>query len=194
MAKKQCSILQKSLSWCEGTPELPGIRKRLYYIAKSLIVSFPDLPRDDMGRPTSSVLAGSFELAADAKWKHIDIMPDKSTLTSEPQGEYPSQTQLDKLTAVHPGVGQEASEAAASINNCDNVFVVPDMKGNFRVVGSDKWPTKSTVAQDLGQGAAGTTSTTISVEATNEVPAPFYTGKLDTEDGEIDCSTGNAAA
>ncbi len=193
MAKK-CSSIQESVAWCQGTPELPGIKRRLYYLAKSNIVKFPQLPRDDNGRPTSSVLAGSFELAADAKWKFIDILPDKSQLTSEAQGELPSQTQLNKLVAVHPGVGQEASAAAAYINNTDNVFVVEDMKGNFRVIGNDKWNTKSTVAQDLGQGATGTTSTTINAEATDEVPAPFYVGTLETEEGEIDCSNGATTA
>ena len=152
---------------------------------------FPQLPRDTLGRATSAVLDGSYTLAADAKWKYIDILPDKSQLTSEAQGELPSQTQLNKLTAVHPGVGAEASAAAAYINNSDNVFIVEDMKGNYRVLGNDKWNTKATVAQDLGQGATGTTSTTINVEATDEVPAPFYVGKLDTEDGEIDCATGD---
>ena len=191
---KTCTSIQKSLAWCQGTPELPGIKRRLYYIAKSLIVKFPALPRDENGRATSSVLNGSFELAADATWKYIDILPDKSQLTSEAQGELPSQTQLNKLVAVHPGVGAEASAAAAYINNTDNVFVVEDMKGNYRVVGSDKWTTKSTVAQDLGQGATGTTSTTINAEATDEVPAPFYVGTLATEDGEIDCSNGVAKA
>lgn len=191
---KTCTSIQKSLAWCQGTPELPGIKRRLYYIAKSLIVKFPALPRDENGRATSSVLNGSFELAADATWKYIDILPDKSQLTSEAQGELPSQTQLNKLVAVHPGVGAEASAAAAYINNTDNVFVVEDMKGNYRVVGSDKWTTKSTVAQDLGQGATGTTSTTINAEATDEVPAPFYVGTLATEDGEIDCSNGAAKA
>ncbi len=149
-------------------------------------------PRDELGRPTSSVLVGSFTLAADAKWKYIDILPDKSQLTSEAQGESPSQTQLNKLVAVHPGVGPEASDAAASINNSDNIFVVEDMKGNYRVVGNDKWTTKSTVAQDLGQGATGTTSTTINAEATDEVPAPFYVGTLETENGDIQCKP-NAA-
>ena len=182
-----CTSIQKSLAWCQGTPELPGIKRRLYYLAKNLIVTFPQLPHDDHGRATSSVLSGSFVLAADAKWKYIDILPDKSQLTSEAQGELPSQTQLNKLTAVHPGVGAEASAAAAYINNSDNVFVVEDMKGNYRVVGCDKWLTKSTVAQDLGQGATGTTSTTINVEATDEVPAPFYVGKLETEEGDIEC-------
>ena len=102
------------------------------------------LPRDELGRPTSAILDGSFTLAADAKWRYIDILPDKSQLTSEAQGELPSQTQLNKLVAVHPGVGADASAAAAYINNTDNVFVIEDMKGNFRVLGNDKWSTKAT--------------------------------------------------
>lgn len=185
---KKCTSIQKSLGWCQGTPELPGVKRRIYYLSSSFIAGYPQLPRDELGRVTSSVLAGSFVLAADAKWKYIDILPDKSQLTSEAQGEFPSQTQLNKLVAVHPGVGQEASAAAAYINNTNNVFIVEDMKGSYRVLGNDKWNTKSTVAQDLGQGATGTTSTTISVEATDEVPAPFYVGVIETEDGDIDCS------
>lgn len=193
MATK-CTSIQKSLGWCQGTPELPGVKRRIYFLAKSFILGYPQLPRDTLGRATSAVLDGSYTLAADAKWKYIDILPDKSQLTSEAQGELPSQTQLNKLTAVHPGVGAEASAAAAYINNSDNVFIVEDMKGNYRVLGNDKWNTKATVAQDLGQGATGTTSTTISVEATDEVPAPFYVGTLETEDGDIDCSNGAAKA
>ena len=189
-----CITIQKSLAWCQGTPELPGVKRRIYYIAKSAIVGWPSLDRDSLGRPTSATLKGEFTLAVDQKWKYIDILPDKSQLTSEAQGELPSQTQLNKLTAVHPGVGEEASAAAAYINNTDNVFVVEDMKGNYRVLGNDKWTTKATVAQDLGQGATGTTSTTINVEATDEVPAPFYVGTLETEDGDIDCSNGAAKA
>ena len=166
MATAKCTSIQKSLGWCQGTPELPGVKRRIYYLAKSLIVGFPQLPRDELGRPTSAILAGSFTLAADAKWRYIDILPDKSQLTSEAQGELPSQTQLNKLVAVHPGVGTDASAAAAYINNTDTALVV---------------------AQDLGQGATGTTSTTINVEATDEVPAPFYIGTLETEDGDIEC-------
>lgn len=180
-----CSNIQNSLDWCQGTPELPGIKRRLYYISKGKIVSFPTLPQDGEGRITSARLQGSFVLAADEKWRYIDILPDKSQLTSEAQGEAPSQTQLNKLVAVHPSVGVEASAAAAYINNNDNVYIVEDMKGNYRVIGNDMWETKSSVAQDLGQGAAGTTSTTISVEATDLCPAPFYTGKIETEEGIV---------
>lgn len=183
-----CSNIQQSLDWCMGTPELPGIKRRIYYIAKSQIAQWPSFVRDPQGRVTSATLSGSFTLVADAKWHFIVILADKSQLTSEAQGEIPSQTQLNKLVALHPGVGPDATAAAAYLNNTDSVFVVEDMKGNFRVVGSDRWITKTTVAQDNGQGATGTCSTTINVEATDEVPSPFYVGTLATEEGEIDCS------
>ena len=67
-----CNNLQRSLNWCQGTPELPGIKRRIYYLAKSEIVKWPTLPVDENGRPTSAVYQGNFTLAADASWKHID--------------------------------------------------------------------------------------------------------------------------
>lgn len=181
-----CSPLQKSLAWCMGTSELPGIRKRIYYISKDQIAEWPTYIRDYYNRRAKkAAYRGNFVLVADAKWKYIDIIPEKSQLTSEPQGELPSQTQLNKLVAVFPGVSPEASAAACYLNNSDNVFLVEDMKGFFRVVGCRKWFTKTTVSQDNGQGPTGNTSTTINVEAPDEVPSPFYMGIIETEDGDV---------
>ena len=181
-----CSPLQKSLAWCMGKPELPGIRKRIYYISKDQIAEWPTYIRDYYNRRAKkAAYRGDFVLVADAKWKYIDIIPEKSQLTSEPQGELPSQTQLNKLVAVFPGVSPEASAAACYLNNSDNVFLVEDMKGFFRVVGCRKWFTKTTVSQDNGQGPTGNTSTTINVEAPDEVPSPFYMGIIETEDGDV---------
>ena len=169
-----------------GTPELPGIRKRIYYISKDQIAVWPTYIRDYYNRRTKkAAYRGDFVLVADAKWKYIDVLPEKSQLTSEPQGELPSQTQLNKLVAVFPGVSPEASAAACYLNNSDNVFLVEDMKGFFRVVGCRKWFTKTTVSQDNGQGPTGNTSTTINVEAPDEVPSPFYMGNIETEDGDV---------
>ena len=183
--------LQRSLGWCQGTPVLPGIRRRLYYTSKANIVSWPILEKNNY-RPTGAQYEYGFALKADTYWHYIDILADKSTLTSDPQGEAPSQTQLNKLTAVHPGVGPEATALAAYLNNSDNVFIVQDMSGKWRVVGSAYYETKTTVAQDNGQGATGTPSTTISVEATDVVPAPFYEGTISTEEGELSLQPGDS--
>ena len=169
-----------------GKPELPGIRKRIYYISKDQIAEWPTYIRDYYNRRAKkAAYRGDFVLVADAKWKYIDVLPEKSQLTSEPQGELPSQTQLNKLVAVFPGVSPEASAAACYLNNSDNVFLVEDMKGFFRVVGCRKWFTKTTVSQDNGQGPTGNTSTTINVEAPDEMPSPFYMGIIETEDGDV---------
>ena len=119
-----CTSILRSLAWCQGTPELPGIKRRIYYIGKDQIVKWPTLAHDNRGRLTAAAYVGNFVLAADANWKYIDILPDKSQLTSEAQGEYPSMTQLNKLTAVHPGVGVDASALAAYVNNNDCVYLV----------------------------------------------------------------------
>ena len=70
MATK-CTSIQKSLGWCQGTPELPGVKRRIYFLAKSFILGYPQLPRDELGRATSAILTGEYTLAADAKWKYI---------------------------------------------------------------------------------------------------------------------------
>ena len=175
--------LQKSLGWCQGQPVLPGIRRRLYYTSKQNVVQWPEYTSGSSLSFANTT--GNFTLKADTYWHYIDILAEKSTLTSDPQGETPSQTQLNKLTAVHPGVGQEASAVACYLNNSDNVFIVQDMSGKWRIVGSRFYETKTTVTQDNGQGATGTASTTINVEATDIAPSPFYAGKIVTEDGEL---------
>ena len=63
-----CSPLAASLAWCEGRTVLPGLRRRMYYIHKSLITKWPTLPKDAFGRPTAATYKGSFELADGAKF------------------------------------------------------------------------------------------------------------------------------
>ena len=199
-----CGLLEASLGWCEGKTVLPGIRRRLYYTSKQNIVGWPALTGAATGRASAARLlralgkdagedevANSFVLRADTYWKYIDIIADKSSLTSEAQGEYPSQTQLNKLTAVHPGVDEAATMAASYFNNNDCVFVMQTTDGKYRVIGNDMWRGKITVAQDQGQGATGTASTTINVEHTDLLPAPFYVGELALGSEEVvDCSGG----
>ena len=184
MGKANCPSLQKSLGWCEGMPSQPGVRRRVYFCSKNLIVAFPTLQRDEFRRPSSAILQGDFELAEGAFWQYLDINIDKSTVTSDPQGERPSQTQLNKATFVHNGIDEDATAAAGWLNNSDNVYVYEDMVGRFRVLGNERWNTITTVNQDQGQGT-NPASTTISVEVTDEMAAPFYNGPLETEDGTV---------
>lgn len=184
---ENCSWLQASVDWCEGRPEYAGVRRRLYFTAKNNIVKFPVLKCDSKGRPVSAVLEGDYELKEGAFWYFVDIVPERTQMTSDSQGDAPSQTSLNKATMVHPGVGEEASMLAAYCHNSNNIYIFEDIEGRAHVIGCEEWPIKSTVAQDFGQGATGNTSTTITVEATDKLPFPRYIGKLHTELGDLQC-------
>ena len=188
----KCANIQKSLGWCQGSPEMPGIKRRVYYISKNHILEFPKLPVDELGRPTSAVYEGNFTLEEDAKWHYIDHLPNKAEFKSETQGEVPSQTVKNTVTIVHPAVGEEAAAATCYLLNSDNVFIVEDMRGKFRVVGSPYYDGVTTYSRDNGQGATGSTGTTITIESSDLVDSPFYNGEIVTEDGIINEGAGAA--
>lgn len=71
-----CNVLQHSLNWCEGTPSRPGLRKDVYYIAKSKIVGWPTLTKNSDGRLTTARYVGNFVFAADEVAQKIVILPE----------------------------------------------------------------------------------------------------------------------
>lgn len=168
-----CKALQKSVGWCEGAVELPGIRKQIFFTAYSNIVKMPTLDTDDNGRPTDVTLKGAVELASDSKFHCIDGIANKNQYTSEPQGEIPSQTQLNKLVVVYPSLGPEATALCAWLNNTPSVVIFQDNAGRWRIMRNAYGAFKATVNQDSGQGITGELSTTINIEDVDIVSAPF---------------------
>ena len=133
----------------------------------------------------TSVYKGNFVLNEGAKFLVIDHLADKAEPKSDPQGEFPSQTFNNQLTLVHPEVGPEATAAITPFLNTEVLVIIEDMYGRYRVFGSKNWPAKIAPSQALGQGATGTSSTTLTVTAADEVSMPFYEGEIPTEDGTI---------
>lgn len=184
-----CNIVQESLRWCEGAPNFAGMQGTILYTAVSNIISWPERKKTLNGAELAEYKENSsFVLKADKKFLKIDILPSKSTSKSDPQGELPSSSQLNKISAVHPGTGVDASNAAAYINNVPCVFLVKDMDGNWRVCGCERWchEIKATVASDWGQGSAGSAQTTIEIEAPDTTPFPVYHGELEIDGVDID--------
>lgn len=181
----KCTSILKGMPWCQGTPVLPGVRRRAYFVAADDVAKWPDFERDDLGRPTSSVYKGGFVLAEGVKFLVIDHLADKAEPKSDPQGEFPSQTFNNQLSIVHPEVGPDATTAITPFLNTEVVVLIEDMYGRFRVFGSKRWPAKVSPSQALGQGATGTSSTTLAITAADEVSMPFYEGPIPTEDGTI---------
>ena len=191
--KCEKTSIYDSLAFCSGQTVLPGIRKKVYMAPKSSIVKWPNLPESaKTNMKESAIYNGDFEMAADAVFKHIDLSLNKGRINFETQGEPPSRTILNKGSFKHPYNNEEAAAFARQAIADDLVFVVQQRDGKYRVLGNEMFDTDVKVGGGSGEGTTGDVGTTIDVEVTDVCPAPFYVGKLVTEDGEIDCSGANA--
>ena len=188
-----CQSIIKSMGWCPGRAVKPGIRRRVYGISADQIIGWPTIQRDTFGRVTSSIVKGNFSLVEDAVWAVFEHIPNKAEFKSETQGEYPSQTFKVTASIVHPGVDDAAATATAALLNSNCVFLVEDMDGNFRIIGSEDYDTVVTTSRDNGQGPTGTAGTTISIEASMDVDAAFYVGEIVTEEGTVQAPVSTGA-
>lgn len=190
---KECTnaALYDSLPFCKGKTLLPGIRSRLYYTAKSDIVTWPTLP--DKATADMAELAtydGDFTLAADKFWHYIDLVDNKGKIESESQGDKPARSFVNRTSVVHPETDEAATGFCRQANADDFVYLLQTRGGKFRVLGNEAFQTDTKPKQDSGEGVTGDFGTTIEIEVTDVCPAPFYVGKILTADGTINAATG----
>lgn len=183
------TALYKSLRFCQGQTVLPGIRNRVYAIAKRDITKWPTLPAEaatDMAE--IATYNGNFTLAANAKWARIDLVSEKGNITYEVQGEKPSRTFLNKITLTHPEGSAAALGFARQAMADDLVYLVPQRNGKYRVLGCEAFETDTKPSGDTGEGLTGESSAALEIEATDVCPAPYYVGTIETaeeDDGDI---------
>lgn len=191
------TALYESLEHCKGSTVLPGLRPHVYYIPKRDIVTFPTPPNavesgGHMG--DLATISSDFVLAADAKWRKIDIVSNASNVNSESQGEAPSKTFNNTGVFKYPGNNAEAAAFCRQANADDIVYLWPQRDGQYRVLGNSMFETNTTPSQESGSAETDASGTTINVAVTDIMPSPFYTGKIETEDGNISGANGSPIA
>lgn len=172
------SIKYKNLAWNVGSVNLPGIKEKVYAVAKRDIVTWPTRPTTfttSMGELASYV--GNFVLAADTYFTEIGILVDKSPVDSKSQGTVPSKTVLNSATFVHPGVDAEAAGFIVQANNDDVVYIVVQKNGQRRIIGNDMYQTSTSFEQKLGGAPTDEMGTTMTATVTDTC-LPLYKGTI----------------
>lgn len=174
-----------------GKKSLPGVRGYVYGIAKRDIMTWPTIGTE-VPKTLADVAkyAGDFVLATDKKWHKIGLIPNESELQVESQGSFGSKTFKVTGSAVIPGTEEEVSGYIAQANNDEMVYLFIQRNGKARMVGSEAFTPELSLSQATGKATTDANSTTISAVADDEYPAPFYPGKIETEDGDISGATG----
>lgn len=190
------NTLYASVEACPGKGNLAGIRRRLYFIPKSDIVSWPTLPEmtgdkkaADMG--ALATRTGAFTLKADAYFHYIDLKDNSSSVTFETAGELGSQIINNQATAIVAGSSKELAGFARQVKNDDLVYVYQERDGAFRILGNESYSTDTKPSGDSGAEATAAKTSTFAIQVYDDCPAPYYEGKLPlSATEELDCSTG----
>lgn len=181
--------LYKSVRRCPGVRITPGIRPKFLAILKSQILTWPKLPdtaeETDTDMSGLATYKGNFALVADAKWHTVDLVSLKSSISTETQGEAPSATFLNKAEYIVGGMDADITGFGRQVINDEMIYAQQMPDGRFRILGCEMFAPKSTFAQSSGASATDSVTSTLSVEATDVCPAPFYVGKLETDEGDI---------
>ena len=188
--------LYDSVRFCDGTTVMPGVRRKAYFISQDNIVKYPELPKlsdEDVQMGKLGTYDGDFTLAADAKFKVIDLDDSASNVLCESQGEKPSKSFLNKATFKHPGKGEVATGFARLANASNLLFIYQERDGAFRVIGNQMFSTNVKPTQESGAKETDASGTTLNIEVSDMCPAPFYKGIIKTDEGDIDASTGEIA-
>ena len=171
---------------CPGDTSYAGLQPKGYFIRKSDIVSFPKLK----GKAAASLkdiatLDGEFVLALDKKWHLIDLSEEENDFVAKPVGAYPNQLWDTEAHLVVPGTAELQTGLAATLLNDDTVFLLPTREGKFRLFGCQNFRAKVVPELNSGKKIEDTNTTSLVVTSRDFVPAPFFTGKITTEAGDI---------
>ena len=118
-----------------------------------------------------------------------DIVKDNGKIEVNNQGNDGCKTFLNKVTLAIPGTEEEATGFIDQANNDELILIVPQRNGKCRIIGSEEFSPTLELKQDTGASPTDSNTTTVEASATDLHPAPFYTGKIHTADGDIDGAT-----
>ncbi len=191
--------IYESIEQCPGRRNMPGIRRRIYYIDKMDIAAWPALPRpgdENKGMADMAVYEGDFVLKADKYFKFLDLKPESSNAGWEPVGEgIGSKMNNNKITAIVSGTSNDVKGFSRMAINGDLVYVYQNADGRFCVVGNEAYTCDTGSTGETGSTATDATTTTLEIHCYDECPAPTYVGKLKiSADKYIDCADGQEKA
>ena len=195
MASTPCAnkALMTSLRFCAGEIVAPGVRTRIFFVDYDDIVKWPELPKVATAKMSEiATYKGDFTLAADKKWLVIDLVNNKGQIEWETQGEGASRLFLNKMTIHHATISADAAGLQRQFLGRSGVFLVQQRDGAFRVLGCEGYRPEITPKGSTGEGVTGEMGTKLEISATDFAPAPYYVGKITTEDGDISAATGAA--
>jgi hypothetical protein len=167
------------LTWADGEENMGGVKVTAYYALAADIETFPVLPTSPATAADEVTLDGNFVMKAGKYFHKIYCTMQTGEVVDENQGEADGQSFVHKATLFYPGTKVEALAFAKNANNSNMIFVIEEVTGQMRVVGSEAIPAKVKPSFTTGKAYADRKGMTLEVTSYGYTPAPVYTGYID---------------
>lgn len=165
-----------------GSDNTPGIGQLVFYTTMQNVVSLPKPTVDDSASDTGT-FADLVTITADIVVKKpmnsIYVTLEDGELKHEGQGETDSMSFKNTLEFAHPGTKPEQLGFAQWCKNNDLLFLVQEVDGQVRVLGTRTYPAKLASAPGgTGKKSTDGRKTTFTFHSSRKGPAPVFTGKV----------------
>lgn len=177
-----------------GSVNPSGIGTTAYRIRKRYISAWPTIEDDPDKNDTIteedlSKYSGSFTLVEGKYFQKIYSTQGKGSINSETTGETDCKMFINHATLSFPDLTPEALGFSKASVNDDFVYIVK-AAGRYHVIGSPDYRSNTTVAPNSGDTAGSAKGLTFTVDCPDVTPLPLYAGNIVTEDGSLNCATG----
>ena len=171
-----------------------GIGTTVYRIRKRYISAWPTIEDDPDKNDTIeesdlAKYAGSFTLVNGKYFQKIYSTQGKGSITSETTGETDCKMFINHATLSFPDLTPEGLGFSKASVNDDFVYIVK-AAGRYHVIGSPDYRSNTSVASNSGDTAGSAKGLTFTVDCPDVSSLPVYEGNIVTEDGTLNCATG----
>jgi hypothetical protein len=165
-----------------GSDNTPGIQQQVFYTTLENIVSLPKPDVDDSASDTGSfaeLVTITADIVVKKPFSSIYVTLEDGELKHSGQGETDSMSFKNELEFAHPGTKPEQLGFAQWCKNSNLIFLVPEVDGQVRVLGTKAYPAKLASAPgSTGKKSTDGRKTTFTFHSSRKGPAPIFKGKI----------------
>lgn len=167
-----------------GSDNTPGIQQQVFYAPIEDILTLPAPDIDDSASDTGTfedlvTITKNIVLKPGKQFRSIYVTLEDGELKHEGQGETDSMSFKNTLEFAHPGTKPQQLGFAQWCKNNNLVFLVPEVDGQVRVLGTRAYPAKLTSAPgSTGKKSTDGRKTTFTFHSSRKGPAPIFVGKV----------------
>ena len=176
------SLVNSDISFGEGQDNFGGIRKVYYgFLSDVDETQWPEPAAAPTSFTEAITIATPIVMLTGKKMNELYVTPETSGLDGEGQGDRDAQSTKRSAELLFPKSNADSLGFAKATINRNMFFLLEDMSGLLRLIGSPKFPANCTAKDTTGKASTDRPGVTFTVEDIGIGPCPIYAADVPLE-------------